>query len=61
MHTKVMTVSPLVADQGLKHPQSPTMMQDKVLQYLKGQTPEKQSELVAALTHPMMHQDFYLT
>ena len=41
MHTKATTVSPLVLDQELKCPQSPTMTTDEALHYLKRQPPEK--------------------
>ena len=50
MHVKAMTISSMVADQGLKHPPSPTMTKDEVLRYLKRQTPEKQNKLAAMLT-----------
>ena len=49
MHAKAVTVSPLVADQGLKRLQFLTMTNDKVLCYLKKQTPQTRNELVATI------------
>ena len=49
MHMKAAMVGPLVADQGLKHPHFPTTTKDKVLHYLRRQTPKTQNKLVAAI------------
>ena len=51
---------PLVADQGIKRPQSPTMDSDDVLRYLKKMTPENQDKMAAELLKPATHQDFSL-
>jgi hypothetical protein len=51
---------PLVADQGVKRPQSPTMDGDDVLRYLKKMTPEDRNKVVAELMKPTTRQDFSL-
>ena len=53
-----MRVIPLVADQGIKRPRSPTMNGDDVLHYLKRTTPENRNKLAAKLVKPTTHQDF---
>ena len=53
--------APLVADQGIKRPRSPTMNGDDVLRYLKRTTPENRNEVAAELTKPATRQDFSLT
>ena len=52
--------APLVADQGMKRPRSPTMDGDDVLHYLKKTTPENRNKLVAELMKPTTRQDFSL-
>ena len=54
-------ITPLVLDQEVKRPQSPTMNSEDVLCYLKRTTPENRNEVAAALTRPAAHQDFSLT
>ena len=49
---------PLVADQGMKRPQSPTMDGDDVLRYLKRTTPENRNEVAAGLMTSTTRQDF---
>ena len=49
---------PLVADQGMKRPRSPTMNGDDVLRYLKRTTPEDRNKVAAELMKPMTRQDF---
>ena len=51
---------PLVVDQGMKRPRSPTMNGGDVLHYLKRTTPENRKELAAELMKPTTHQDFSL-
>ena len=53
--------TPLVADQGMKQPRSPTLDGDDVLRYLKRTTPENRNEVAAELTKPATRQDFSLT
>ena len=52
--------TPLVADQGIKRPRSPTTNGDDVLRYLKRTTPENQNEVAAELMKPATRQDFSL-
>ena len=40
---------PLVADQGIKRPRSPTMDSDNVLRYLKRTTPENRNDVAAEI------------
>ena len=49
---------PLVADQGIKRPRSPTTNSDDVLRYLKRTTPENRNEVAAELIKPATRQDF---
>ena len=51
---------PLVADQGMKRPRSPTMDGTDVLRYLKRMTPENQNRVAAELMKPATRQDFSL-
>ena len=51
---------PLVTDQGIKRPQSPTMDGDDVLRYLKRTTPENRDKVAAELMKSPTHQDFSL-
>ena len=51
---------PLVADQGIKRPHSPTMGSADVLRYLKRTTPENRNKVAAELIKPATHQDFSL-
>ena len=60
MHMKAATISPLVADQGLKPLCSPIMTHNEVLHYLKRQMPKAWNKLAAAIQCPTVHQDFYL-
>ena len=53
-----MQTIPLVADQGMKRPRSPTIDGDDVLRYLKRTTPENRNKLAAELVKPTTHQDF---
>jgi hypothetical protein len=59
-HVSRMQAVPLVTDQGMKRPQSPTMDSDDVLRYLKKTTPENRNKLAAELVKPTTHQDFSL-
>ena len=54
-HTRVV---PLVADQGMKRPRSPTVDGDDILRYLKRTTPENRNEVAAGLMKFTTHQDF---
>ena len=54
-------VAPLVADQGMKRPRSPTIDGGDVLRYLKRTTPENRNKLAAELVKPTNCQDFSLT
>ena len=49
---------PLVADQGMKRPRSPTPSSDDVLHYLKRTTPENRNDVAAELMKPASRQDF---
>ena len=49
---------PLIADQRMKRPRSPTMDSMDVLRYLKRTTPENRNEVVAELMKPATRQDF---
>jgi hypothetical protein len=49
---------PLVADQGIKRPRSPTLDGDDVLRYLKRTTPENRNEVAAGLMKSTTCQDF---
>ena len=51
---------PLVADQGMKRPRSPTIDGDDVLRYLKRTTPENRDRVVAELMKSTTSQDFSL-
>ena len=51
---------PLVADQGIKRPRSPTIDGDDVLRYLKKATPESRDKVAADLMKPTSRQDFSL-
>ena len=51
---------PMVADQGMKRPRSPTTNGDDVLRYLKRTTPENRNEVAAELMKPAARQDFFL-
>ena len=51
---------PLIADQGIKRPRSPTMSGDDVLRYLKRTTPENRDKVAAELMKPATCQDFSL-
>ena len=53
-------VAPLVADQGMKRPRSPTIDSDEVLRYLKKATPESRDKVAAELMKPTSRQDFSL-
>ena len=55
-----MQTIPLVADQGMKQPRSPTMDSDDVLCYLKRTTPENRNEVAARLMKSTTRQDFSL-
>ena len=52
--------TPLVADQGVKRPRSPTMDGDHILRYLKRTTPENRNQVAAELLKPTARQDFSL-
>ena len=52
--------TPLVSNQGVKQPQSPTINHNDVLRYLKRMTPENQNEVAARLMKSVTHQDFSL-
>ena len=49
---------PLIADQGMKRPPSPTLNGDDVLRYLKRTTPENRNEVAARLMKSTTRQDF---
>ena len=51
---------PLVTDQGMKQPRSPTIDSSEVLRYLKKTTPENRNDVAATLMKPTTHQDFSL-
>ena len=51
---------PLVADQGIKRPRSPTMDSSDVLRYLKRTTSENRDEVAAELMKTTSRQDFSL-
>jgi hypothetical protein len=51
---------PLVADQGVKRPRSPTLDSGEVLRYLKKATPESRDKVAADLMKPTSRQDFSL-
>ena len=51
---------PLVADQGIKRPLSPTISGDDILRYLKRMTPENRNNAAAELMKPTTCQDFSL-
>jgi hypothetical protein len=51
---------PLVADQGMKRPRSPTIDNNEVLRYLKKATPESRDKVAAELMKPTSRQDFSL-
>ena len=51
---------PLVADQGIKRPRSPTIDSGEVLRYLKKATPESRDKVAADLMKPTSRQDFSL-
>ena len=51
---------PLVTDQGMKRPRSPTFDGDDVLRYLKRTTPENRNEVAARLMKSTTRQDFSL-
>ena len=59
-HIACAQTAPLVADQGMKRPRSPTMSGDDVLHYLKRTTPENRNEVAAELMKPATRQDFSL-
>ena len=50
--------APLVADQGMKRPRSPTLGGDDILRYLKRTTPENRNEVAAGLMKSTTRQDF---
>ena len=52
--------APLVADQGMKRPRSPTIDSGEILRYLKKATPESRDKVAAELMKPTTHQDFSL-
>ena len=56
-HTRTV---PLVADQGMKRPRSPTMDGDDILRYLKKTTPENRDKVAAELMKSPTRQDFSL-
>ena len=49
---------PLITDQGVKRPRSPTTDSGEVLHYLKKATPEDRDKVAAELMKPTAHQDF---
>ena len=49
---------PLVVDQKMKRPRSPTPSSDDVLRYLKRTTPEDRNKVAAELMKPTTRQDF---
>ena len=51
-------IAPLVTDQGVKRPRSPTMNNDNVLCYLKSTTPENRNKMAAELVKSTTRQDF---
>jgi hypothetical protein len=53
-----MKIAPLVTDQGMKRPRSPTLDGDNVLRYLKRTTPEHQNEVATKLLKSTARQDF---
>ena len=53
-------VVPLVADQGVKRPRSPTIDNGEILRYLKKATPESRDKVAAELMKPTSRQDFSL-
>ena len=52
--------APLVADRGIKRPQTPTMNGDEVIRYLKRTTLENRNEVAAGLMKSTTCQDFSL-
>jgi hypothetical protein len=52
--------TPLVTDQGVKRPRSPTTNGGDILRYLKRATPENRNEVAAELMKPATRQDFSL-
>ena len=52
--------TPLVADQGVKRPRSPTVDNGEVLRYLKKAMPESRDKIAAELMKPTSRQDFSL-
>jgi hypothetical protein len=56
---RVQTI-PLVTDQGMKRPRSPTLDGSDVLRYLKRTTPENRNEVAAKLMKSTTRQDFSL-
>ena len=55
-----MQATPLVVDQGMKRPRSPTIDGDDVLRYLKRTMLENRNKLAAELVKPTTRQDFSL-
>jgi hypothetical protein len=53
-------ITSLVADQGIKRPQSPMMNSDDALRYLKRTMPENRDKIAAELMKPTTRQDFSL-
>ena len=53
-----MKIAPLVADQGMKRPRSPTLDGDNVLRYLKRTTPEHRNKVADELLKSTARQDF---
>ena len=60
VRTASMQLTPLVTDQGVKRPRSPTMNGADVLRYLKRTTPENRNKVAAELMKPVARQDFSL-
>ena len=56
--TANMKITPLVTDQGMKRPRSPTLDGDDVLHYLKRTTPEQRNKVAVELLKSTACQDF---
>ena len=58
VQTTSIQTAPLIADQGIKRPRSPTVNGNDVLRYLKRTTPENRNKVAAELIKPTTCQDF---
>ena len=59
-HVASTNIVPLITDQGMKQPRSPTMNSDDVLRYLKRMMPENRNKVAAKLMKSTTRQDFSL-